>query len=85
MFYLRANEGFTKLFFDCKMKVMNTEYYYDVFSSANLTSYMENPGDVSTCIIVTYVVSLTVLVVYSYAIECNIQQELRGYLKRKKN
>jgi hypothetical protein len=44
---------------------------------------MENPGDVSACIIVTYVISFVVLMVYSYAIECNIQLEMRGYLKRK--
>lgn len=63
---------------------MNTEYYYDVFSSANLTHYMESPGEVSTCIIVSYVISLTVLIVYSYAIEYDIHVELLEYLKRKK-
>ena len=84
MSYLRANEEFTILFFCCKMKVMNTEYYYDVFSSVNLTSYMESPGDVSTCIILTYIVLLTVLVVYSYVIEHNINVELFVYLKTRK-
>lgn len=64
--------------------MVDTEYYYDVFASANLTSYVKHPGDASTCIILTYIASITIMVIYSYAIECNVHIELLAYLKKKR-